>query len=100
MCWLRRRQEDVPVLKKFLGLRMSFLSHDIQNELLELMANNVLRQILHEVRESPYFSIIVDEVRLNSLAILTVHREYEPDVDKILSEFIGLNELRQRIFGP
>ena len=37
---------------------------------------------------------------LNSLAILTAHREYEPHVDEVLAEFIGLNELRQRIFGP
>jgi len=40
------------------------------------------------------------QLRLNSLAILTAHREYEPHVDEVLSEFIGLNELRQIIFGP
>ena len=59
--WINRRAEDVPVLKKFLGNRLSFLSHDIQNELLGLMANNILRQILLKVNKSPYFSIIVDE---------------------------------------
>jgi hypothetical protein len=39
------------------------------------------------------------QARLNSLAILTVHRDYEPCIDEVLSKFIGLNELRQRIFG-
>ena len=61
MCWLNRRAEDVPSLKEFITRRESFLSHDIQNELLHLMANNVLRQVLADVKNSPYFSIMVDE---------------------------------------
>ena len=39
------------------------------------------------------------QARLNSLSILNAHRDYEPDIDEVLKEFIGLNELRQRIFG-
>ena len=39
------------------------------------------------------------QARLHSLAILNAHREYEPHVEEVLEEFVGLNELRLRIFG-
>jgi hypothetical protein len=61
MCWLNRRAEDIPRLKDFISRRESFLSHDIQNELLSLMANDILRQVLADIKSSPYFSIMVDE---------------------------------------
>ena len=38
--------------------------------------------------------------RLNSLALLNAHRDYTPSMETVLGEFIALNELRQRIFGP
>jgi Domain of unknown function (DUF4371) len=61
MAWLQLRAGDLPDLKQLMQRRMAFLSHDIQNELLQLMSNNVLRQILGRVQNSPYFGVIVDE---------------------------------------
>ena len=40
------RSHDVPELAVFLKRRNSFLSHEIQNEILELMADDVLRSII------------------------------------------------------
>ena len=47
------------------------------------------RQLLSEVQE-----------RLNNVAVLNAHLEYEPNLDMVIAEFVGLNDLRQRIFGP
>ncbi len=37
--------------------------------------------------------------RLNHLAVLHAYRDMEPDMAKILAEFVGLNDGRRRIFG-
>ena len=47
-------------LSKFLNRRKAYISHDIQNEMLELCANSILRIISVEARTSGPFGIIVD----------------------------------------
>jgi len=42
-------------------LNAKYTSHNIQNELLETMANVVREQIIDEVKKSQYFSVMVDE---------------------------------------
>ena len=37
------------------------MSHEMVNEMIRLMSNYVLREILSEIREASYFSLIVDE---------------------------------------
>lgn len=61
--FLYTRSEDVVELKQWLSSteKRKWLSHDIQNEILSLLANAVLQQLLTEVRESDYFSILLDE---------------------------------------
>lgn len=39
------------------------------------------------------------QTRLNSVALLHAHRDQEPEIDDVLHEFIGLNDLRRSIFG-
>ena len=39
------------------------------------------------------------QTRLNSVALLHAHRDVEPNLDLVLKDFVGLNELRTRIFG-
>lgn len=67
------RSHDIPELKTFMQKRDSYLSHDIQNEIVELMAHQILRSLMKiilpyvkvgsKVELSPvaFFSIIVDE---------------------------------------
>ena len=38
-----------------------YLSHEIIHEQMGLIANNILREILHEIREADMYAIIGDE---------------------------------------
>lgn len=49
---LRARSCDVPELAAFMQRRNCFLSHEIQNEILEMMAHDVLRSIIRDVTHS------------------------------------------------
>ena len=67
------RAEDDPILKERLsqeaadreqGGRKIFFSYchaDVQNDLLQLMANEMLRELLSTVRDNVFFSLICDE---------------------------------------
>ena len=59
---LKLRCEDDSVLRQWLEQKKSFVSHDIQNEYLELMAHHITRGLLNRIRAAKYFSIIADEV--------------------------------------
>lgn len=59
---LKCRGEDVNGLEKWLQ-DGRYLSHDIINELIELVAHKLLRQLLDEIREVQWYSIIGDETR-------------------------------------
>lgn len=41
--------------------KYKWLSHDITNEILELMAHAVVRQLVHHIKELFYFSVMLDE---------------------------------------
>ena len=41
--------------------KKSYIHHDYQDELLNLMANQVLRKKLCDIKESPFFSVMCDE---------------------------------------
>ena len=59
---LKCRSEDVGTLSKWLN-DGCYLSHEVVNELIEIMAYKVLQQILSEIRETEWFAIIGDETR-------------------------------------
>lgn len=59
---LTLRGNDVPELQSWLArTKYRWISHDIQNEMLNILANNVLDRILKEVRTAKWYSIMVDE---------------------------------------
>ena len=58
---LHLRCNDSPELLQWLERRSNWTSHEIQNEIIELMAHSVLRKMLCSIRANKYFSIIVDE---------------------------------------
>ena len=57
---LQLRSEDCSLLKQWISQRQNWTSHDIQNELFEIMAHTVLRKITDSIRANRY-SIMVDE---------------------------------------
>ena len=59
---LTLRGDDVPELQSWLArTKYRWMSHDIQNEMLSILANDVLDRILKEVRTAQWYSIMVDE---------------------------------------
>ena len=57
---LSLRIEDDPQLAKWLKEK-NYLSHDITNEIITLLGNEILREILRDIREASWFSIQADE---------------------------------------
>ena len=55
---LQLRSEDCSELCDWMNKR---LSHDVQNEILQLMAYSVLRKMLNAVKLATFFTVIVDE---------------------------------------
>ena len=58
---LKLRSADVKPLAEFMHNPKSFTSHEVQNEILQMMSHAVLRQIIGDANKSPYFSVIADE---------------------------------------
>lgn len=58
---LKLRARDIPELRSWLGrTEHKWLSHDILNEMTEIMAHDVLRTLLEEIK-SNFYSVIMDE---------------------------------------
>ena len=54
------RSDDCHGLKEYIE-KGNYTSHDIVHEQMGLMANHILREILHEVREAGAFALLADE---------------------------------------
>ena len=52
--------EDISQLKRWLQAK-KYLSHDIVNEQISLMANHNLQKLLQEIREAIIYALIADE---------------------------------------
>ncbi|KAE8740867.1 hypothetical protein FOCC_FOCC013613 [Frankliniella occidentalis] len=63
---LNLRARDIPELDSWLKRRVKFLSPEVQNEMLEIMANEILRGIVADVQKCGKFSAIMDECRDSS----------------------------------
>jgi len=58
---LQLRSADVEGLRGWLSRRRNWLSHDIQDEMLQIMALDILRKIVDRIKSNRFFSLIVDE---------------------------------------
>lgn len=61
---LELRSHDIPELKVWLNRKKyehSWLHHTIINEVLSMIAHEIKENILEEIRENKYFSIMIDE---------------------------------------
>ena len=67
------------------------MHHDNQNEMLELMAHQVLRRILDDTHTSPFLAVMVDETRDQSnKEQLTLVLRWVSDDFTVSEEFVGL----------
>uniref|UniRef100_A0A1X7V6I5 DUF4371 domain-containing protein n=1 Tax=Amphimedon queenslandica TaxID=400682 RepID=A0A1X7V6I5_AMPQE len=68
-----------------------YLSHDIINELMEMMANSLLCNLLSEIKESEWYTIIADETRDSSgKEQLTVSIRWVDKYYHVKEDLIGL----------
>lgn len=59
---LNLRAQDIPELQSWLACKeIKWLSHDILNEMTEIMAYDVLRTLIEEIKSGEFFSVIMDE---------------------------------------
>lgn len=87
------RAEDCPIIKEWLSSN-SYMSHDIINEIIAIMCRNVTSDVVDEIRQREFFSVIADETRdisgveQMSFCCRTVDSNYE-----IQEDFLGLYAL-------
>ena len=60
---LHLRSIDDPSIHQYMQKKTDkYCSHQIQNELLEVMANKINREIADQIRQAKYFAVMADEV--------------------------------------
>lgn len=102
---LELRKQDVPDFNNWMGRSgYTFTSHDIQNEIIEMLGSSVLRTVLSDIKKNKYFSIMVDETQDCSIreqvsfCVRTVDSNFE-----IIENFLGLyvtpNQESQTLFS-
>ncbi|XP_054287980.1 zinc finger MYM-type protein 1-like [Macrosteles quadrilineatus] len=90
---LQLRANDIPELKEWLQRKRAWLTHDNQNEILELLALEVMRKLNNSIKEDEYFSLIVDgttDVSTKEQVALCI-RHVNGDFE-VSEDFIGLYE--------
>lgn len=89
---LEMRSDDVDELREFLRRPKPFVSSDVQNEILQLLSHDVLRNIVKNINKSPYFSIIADQTTdSGKMEQLSICIRYIDDLQPV-EQFVGLYE--------
>ena len=87
---LHLRGEDDPRFEKWFK-RHQYMSHDIVNEMINLMGHAVLRALLKDIREACWFSIIADETRdISNKEQLAIGIRWVDEKCKVQEDLIGL----------
>ena len=59
---MKLRAEDDPKITEWMKKKTDkYISPDIQNEVLKIMALSMLREIMHSIHEAPFLSVMIDE---------------------------------------
>lgn len=87
---LRMRSEDYPQLQNWLS-DSKYMSHDVINELIELLARDVSLTVLERIRMRDFFAIMCDETRdISGTEQLTFCVRSVSERFEIEEDFIGL----------
>ena len=84
--------EDFPSMTKYMERKqLKYISHDVQNEYLSIMAQQVLREIASTIRSAVFYCIMVDETTdsANQEQVVLVFRYVDEDL-VAHEEFVGL----------
>ena len=54
------RANDIPELKQWLQRKDTWTSNIVHNEIIEMLAHSVQRDIAHDIQQSPYFAVVAD----------------------------------------
>ena len=77
--------------------RNKWISHDIQNEILQLLSDDVLRRIISEIRQAQYYSLMIDETmdcsRHEQLVICFRYCDSQLEIHEL---FTGFHELEHQ----
>ncbi|KAK3922747.1 Zinc finger MYM-type protein 1 [Frankliniella fusca] len=89
---LELRAQDITELDSWLKRRVKFLSPEVQNEILELMAHQVLRDVISEVKKCGKYSVIMDECRdtSNTEQVAVCLRTVDMGTLQAVEYFLGL----------
>ena len=87
---LKLRGKDQPLLLKRLERKEDrYISHDIQNEIIAIMANHVIRDLVSEIR-GDFFSIICDEYTgTSNKEQLTIYIRWADKELEAYEDFLG-----------
>ena len=77
-----------------LELTEKYTSHDIQNELLMLVAYNILRDLTDETRDSFYATICDEYTDISNKEQLTLSLRWVDEIFNIHEDFLGFYELK------
>jgi hypothetical protein len=87
-----RGDEDVKLVLDA-PLNATYLSPEIQNEMIECLATKILERILTHARSAQCFTLIGDETGLHGTEFLTICLRYALENGDLKEEFIGLNKV-------
>ena len=86
--------KDPSIRSKLERSRLKYTHNDIQNELLDLMAQHVIREKLTEIKKNNFFAIMVDEYTdIGNLEQLSICLRTVSDNLEIQEDFLAFYEL-------
>ena len=90
---LKLRCLDSPALAAWLRKKTKWLSHDIQNEILEIFARHIVSQISADIRGCRWFSLIVDETTdISRKEQVSICLRYVDSAFTVHESFVGFFE--------
>lgn len=91
---LRLRVKDIPALGPWLMRSKLFTGHEVQNEILDIMATKITTKLANDVKSADYFSVIADETTDISTKeqMSIIFRFPDKNLDAV-EHFIGLYEM-------
>ena len=92
-CLLQLRAEDNPHVKKWIT-DLRYISPDIVNEQIQLMANCILCSVLSEIHEAPFYAILADEATdINRHEQMCVCVRWVNDHYEVSEDVLGLMQV-------
>ena len=92
---LKFRCDDIPEMRQWLeNNSRKYTSHDIQNEMVELMGQTILHQVIDGARKSDFYSIMVDETRdISNREQLVICLQWTDEFLMPHKDFVGLYQI-------